>query len=152
MKEAYGALQVSLKGTRQQNDLYRKLLRLGVVNSNVRLGDLSRLLEDVRFGETVSQEKALRGIFKPLSRLKNFAQDAYTAEDDFWKITSWAGERSRLAKAYNKYGIKRTADELDEEAASIVRNNIPNYDYVSDFVKGLRKLPIGNFVSFQQKS
>ena len=27
-------------------------------------------------------------------------------------------------------------------------NNIPNYDYVSDFVKGLRKLPIGNFVSF----
>jgi hypothetical protein len=29
-----------------------------------------------------------------------------------------------------------------------VRNNIPNYDYVSDFVKSLRKLPIGNFVSF----
>ena len=30
----------------------------------------------------------------------------------------------------------------------IVKNNIPNYDYVSDFVKSLRKLPIGNFVSF----
>ena len=148
MKEAYSALQVSLKGTRQQNDLYRKLLRLGVVNSNVRLGDLSKLLEDVRFGETISQEKALRGIFKPLSKIKNFAQDAYTAEDDFWKITSWAGERKRLQTAYNKFGIKRTADQLDEEAASIVRNNIPNYDYVSEFVKGLRKLPIGNFVSF----
>ena len=37
---------------------------------------------------------------------------------------------------------------MDELAASIVRNNIPNYDYVSDFVKSLRKLPIGNFVSF----
>ena len=30
----------------------------------------------------------------------------------------------------------------------MLRNNIPNYDYVSDFVQGLRKLPIGNFVSF----
>jgi len=37
---------------------------------------------------------------------------------------------------------------LKQEAADIVKNNIPNYDYVSDFVKGLRKLPIGNFVSF----
>ena len=34
-----------------QNDLYQKLLELGVVNSNVRLGDLSRLLKDVNFGE-----------------------------------------------------------------------------------------------------
>ena len=27
-------------------------------------------------------------------------------------------------------------------------SDLPNYDYVSDFVKGIRKLPIGNFVSF----
>ena len=37
---------------------------------------------------------------------------------------------------------------LDNEAASIVRNNIPNYAYVGNAVKGLRKLPVGNFVSF----
>ncbi|WP_341715226.1 hypothetical protein [Limnobacter sp.] len=148
MKEAYSALQIGLKGAQTQNELYRKLLKLGVVNSNVRLGDLTRLLEDVRFGETLTSDKALRGLLKPLSKLKSFAQDAYTAEDDFWKITSWAVERDRLNKAYTKYGIKRTLDQLDEEAASIVRNNIPNYDYVSNFVKGLRKFPIGNFVSF----
>jgi len=29
-----------------------------------------------------------------------------------------------------------------------VRNNIPNYDMVSSFVKSLRQLPFGNFVSF----
>jgi hypothetical protein len=37
---------------------------------------------------------------------------------------------------------------LDEEAADIVRNNVPNYDYVSQFVKDLRKFPLGNFVAF----
>jgi hypothetical protein len=103
----------------------------------------------------------MRLLLKPLSKLKSVSQDLYTAEDDFWKIYSWAVEKSRLAKAYEKAGvnkssffnrngkeIKLTDDFLEEEAADIVRNNIPNYDYVSDFVKGTRKLPLGNFVSF----
>ena len=42
----------------------------------------------------------------------------------------------------------RTADDLDEEAASIVRDNIPNYDMVNDFIRATRRLPLGNFVSF----
>jgi len=161
IKQAYQALQTPLKGTNMQNDLYQKLLKLGVVNSNVRLGDLSRLLKDVNFGETMTSENGMRLLLKPLSKLKSVSQDLYTAEDDFWKIYSWAVEKSRLAKAYEKAGInkstffnrngkeiKLTDDFLEEEAASIIRNNIPNYDYVSDFVKGTRKLPLGNFVSF----
>ncbi len=161
IKQAYQALQTPLKGTRQQNDLCQELLELGVVNSNVRLGDLSRLLQDVNFGETMTSDKGMRLLLKPLSKLKSVSQDLYTAEDDFWKIYSWAVEKSRLEKAYEKIGVTRgqffkrngvdvRLDEkfLKEEAANIVRNNIPNYDYVSDFVKGLRKLPIGNFVSF----
>ena len=28
---------------------------------------------------------------------------------------------------------------LKEEAADIVKNNIPNYDYVSEFIQGFRK-------------
>jgi hypothetical protein len=161
IKQAYQALQTPLKGTNMQNDLYQKLLKLGVVNSNVRLGDLSRLLKDVNFGETMTSENGMRLLLKPLSKLKSVSQDLYTAEDDFWKIYSWAVEKSRLAKAYEKAGVTKssffnrngkevrlTDDFLEEEAADIVRNNIPNYDYVSDFVKGTRKLPIGNFVSF----
>ena len=97
-----------------------------------------------------------------MSKLKSVSQDLYTAEDDFWKIYSWAMEKSRLEKSFEKIGLTRgqffkradgtevrlTEDFLKREAADIVKNNIPNYDYVSDFVKGLRKLPIGNFVSF----
>ena len=162
IKQAYQALQTPLKGTRMQNDLYQKLLRLGVVNSNVRLGDLSRLMEDVNFGSTMTSDKGLRLLAKPLSKLKSISQDLYTAEDDFWKIASWAMESKRLEKSFQNIGITRgqffkkadgtevklTQEYLEKEAADIVKNNIPNYDYVSDFVKNLRALPIGNFVSF----
>ena len=109
----------------------------------------------------MNSQTGLTNLLKPLRKAKKFSQDLYTAEDDFWKIYSWAIEKSRLEKAYEKVGLVRGQSfkrngvdvRLDEqffkqEAADIVRNNIPNYDYVSDFVKGLRKLPIGNFVSF----
>ena len=161
IRTAYQALQTPLKGTRMQNDLYEELLKLGVVNSNVRLGDLTRLLEDVNFGETMTSDKGMRMLLKPLSKLKQVSQDLYTAEDDFWKIASWATEKARIEKQFADKGITRgmtikrngadvVIDEqfFKEEAADIVKNNIPNYDYVSDFVKSLRKLPIGNFVSF----
>jgi len=148
MREAYSALQTALPGTRQNNELYRKLLELGVVNNNTRLGDLTRLLQDVGFGETVNSDKVLKLMMRPLSKAKKIGEDLYTAEDDFWKITSWAMEKNRLEKAYSKYGITKTMDELEKEAANIVKNNIPNYDYVGEFVKATRKLPFGNFVAF----
>ena len=166
VKNAYQALQTPLKGTRIQNDFYEKLLRLGVVNNNVRLGDLQRLLEDVRFGETVASNQSLGNLLKKLSKVKQVGQDLYTAEDDFWKIYSWAIEKDRLAKAFLKRGakvgdevteigrdgtervIKLTDDYFEKQAADIVKNNIPNYDFVGKFVKDLRKFPVGNFVSF----
>ena len=148
IRDSYQALQTGLKGTGKQNELYRKLLKLGVVNSNVRLGDLRGLLEDIDYGATLTSYRGLQPLLKPLSKIKQVSQDLYTAEDDFWKIVSWAGEKARLGKAYANAGIKKTAKQLEEEAADIVRNNIPNYDYVGEFIKGLRRAPFGNFVSF----
>ena len=167
IKNAYQALQTPLKGTRKQNEFYEELLELGVVNSNVRLGDLSRLMEDVNFGSTMTTDKGMRLLLKPLSKLKSVSQDLYTAEDDFWKIYSFAIEKDRLGAALarnlqvgeiftDRNGVQRVFRPnnknferyLKEEAADIVKNNIPNYDYVSEFIQGLRKAPIGNFVSF----
>ena len=152
--KSWRSLQVGAPGTRKFNEFYRELAELGVVNTNVRLGDLSALLKDVDFGSVVSADRGLRGLLKPLSKIKNWTQDAYMAEDDFWKIVTFLGERQRLASAYERAGVKlgKNLDEvnktLNEEAADIVRNNVPNYDYVSQMVKSLRKAPIGNFVSF----
>jgi len=162
IKQAYGALQTGLKGTRQQNELYQKLLRLGVVNSQVQVGDLTKLLEDVKFGETMNSYNGLDKLLKPFKKGFKTSQDLYTAEDDFWKIASWATESKRLEDAFAAKGltrgssfkdasgkiIKLDTDYFEKQAADIVKNNIPNYSYVSDFVKGLRKMPVGNFVSF----
>ena len=162
VKNAFRLAGANFKGTQQQQEFYEELLELGVVNSNVRLGDLSRLLEDVKFGETMTSDKGLRLLLKPLSRLKRMSEDLYTAEDDFWKIYTFSQEQKRLADALLKNGIKKgetftdgagrtikfTDDYIKREAADIVKNNVPNYDYVGEFVKGLRKWPIGNFVSF----
>ena len=162
MKEAFSALQVNMKGTRQQNELYQKLLRLGVVNSQVQVGDLVKLMEDVKFGETFNSYNGLSKMLEGPRKFMKASQEYYTAEDDFWKIGSWTAETNRLEKSFADKGLIRgswfknaagenvqlTQEYFEKEAADIVKNNIPNYSYVSDFVKGLRKLPLGNFVSF----
>ena len=47
-------------------------------------------------------------------------------------------------------GAKQIFNEqyLKKAAADLVKNNVPNYAFVSDFIKGLRQLPVGNFVAF----
>jgi len=138
------------------NARYRKLLDLGVVNSQVQLGDVKNLLRDVRFGENLNVAKPLESMMKKLTagtarKAKGFmkgAEDLYTAEDDLFKIANFAVERYRLKNAYTAAGKKFTDDLLDNEAADIVRNTVPNYAYVSDTVRALRRLPLGTFMSF----
>jgi hypothetical protein len=160
-RKALRALQLGPR-SKEGNEIYQELLRRGVVNSQVQLADLQALLKDVNFGSYLGSIKAFDKLAKGLSRVKRFAQDAYTAEDDFWKIFSYFKEQDRLFAAYKKAGIapgdefiditgktvKFNDETVKAEAANIIRNNIPNYAYVSDFVKGLRQYPVGNFVSF----
>ena len=140
---------------------YRELLELGIVNSNVRMGDLKNLMKDAKIFESgnVATDSILKPMIQSLGKvgentargLKKTAQvmqDAYVAEDDFWKIFNYNVEKERLADVYAKAGIKKSQKELKEEAANIVRNTIPNYAYVGEFIRGMRVTPFGNFMSW----
>jgi hypothetical protein len=163
IKQARQAVQIFGRN-KEGNQLYQRLLELGVVNSNVSVGDLTRLLDDVKFGSTLGQIKIFKGFMNRLNKIQQFAQDAYTAEDDFWKIFTWFGEKEKLMSAYKNAGLNLGDNILDEfgkktgkifneqflelEAANMVKNQVPNYAYVNNFIKALRQLPFGNFVSF----
>jgi len=143
----------NLKNTRYKSvefeDAYRELLELGVVNSQVQIGDLRALMKDINFGDKIADlDAVLNPMLSKLKKVPEYLQGKYTAEDDFWKITNYFVEMSRRENAYKKAGINKTARELKEEAAAIVRNTVPNYAYVGDVVRTARLLPVGNFMSF----
>jgi|TARA_R110002012_G_scaffold266640_1_gene450258 hypothetical protein len=128
---------------------YRELLELGIVNSQVQIGDLKNLLRDVKFGDKITDVDAvMRPMMARLKKIPEYLQGKYVAEDDFWKITNYFVELNRRDQAYRAKGIIKTANQLKEEAASIVRNTVPNYSYVGEYVKTARLLPVGNFMSF----
>ena len=100
---------------------------------------------------------------KLLKHFKKFGQtmqDLYVAEDDFWKVWNFAAESHRIRRAYNNAlksgkitmkdvpgGSLESVDIL-KMATQNVREMLPNYAYVSPFIKGMRQMPLGNFVSW----
>ena len=92
--------------------------------------------------------KLLGSVGRGAKAVMKGAEDLYTAEDDMFKIANYAVERYRLKNAYTRAGREFTEEMLDNEAADIVRNTVPNYAYVSDTVRALRRLPLGTFMSF----
>ena len=122
VKQAKNALQIFGKN-KNSNELYQKLLKLGVVNSQVQLGDLTRLLDDVSFGSSLGEVRALKGLMKKLGQAKRFAEDAYTAEDDFWKIFTWFGEKGRIAKNMDNAGLVRGQKYKDIDGNDFIYND-----------------------------
>ena len=157
VKDSFSALSRKnvLRDPKAAQNAYDELLELGVVNSNLRLGDVTGLLEDTGIlqGRMLS-DQAFSKVLNPFKKFYKKAEDAYVAEDDFWKIINFSSEKAKLMKAYGgkmpqfRNPFTGAVETLNQRAARIVRNTVPNYDYVSGFIKNLRGLPFGNFVSF----
>ena len=188
---SYGRIRGTLD--KADIDLYQRLLKAGVVQTQLQAGELKRLGLDFYkkafIDPAKTETKAFRGLlegFKKGKRIYSKIQDAYVAEDDFWKTITWGLERNRYGGIFQGKGVsagnfqealkggkgfediskflqdgvkrnydaatktyKGTYDEfLDEFAANLSRNLVPNYSYVGRTGQALRLSPFGNFIAF----
>jgi len=183
-KQAYDLTGKRILGTMTKADdaLYERLLKVGVVDSQVQVGESKRLLKDILKNPAAADSRVYTDLSNNLKNklLKVYGktQDAYVAEDDFWKVINWNLERNRYSKLANNLNVTKDnykqvlAEEstkgkyfrklvqrdeyaaesfdnfLDEIAGNLTRNRVPNYGYVGRTAKALRQSPFGNFIAF----
>ena len=157
MKNAFGTVQVGGPRKPLSQEKYREYLELGIVNTNVRIGDLRNLMKDVRFGEgNIATDTILKPMINSLGKkisrgikkTGKFMQDMYVAEDDFWKIVNYEVQLIQRGEKYKNAGIKISDNALKKEVADIVQDTVPNYSKVGEFVRAARVSPFGNFMSW----
>ena len=144
---------------------FRELQELGVVGTQAQLRELERSIEDGlsyyskgevdQFGVNLSQKKTRGRAGQFLGSIDKRARDLYQGGDDIWKIYNFDFERSKLVNAFGgdvaaaeNFARAQGAKSLNAYAADIVKNTVPNYERVPQFIEGLRKLPLGNFIAF----
>ena len=115
-KQAWNLSGKRVLGTMTKADeaLYQRLLKVGVVDSQVQAGEIKQLLDDIlkdpskidrQMGSRIpskvdaARRKALKGFAK--------LQDSYVAEDDFWKVINWSLERNRYDQLAKTMGLNR---------------------------------------------
>ena len=115
-QEAWNLSGKRVLGTMKPADelMYQRLLKVGVVDSQVQAGEIKQLLDDIlkdpskidrQIGSRIpnkidaARRKALKGFAK--------LQDSYVAEDDFWKVINWSLERNRYDQLAKTMGLNR---------------------------------------------
>jgi hypothetical protein len=130
---------------------------LGVAETGAAKGDLDAILRDTKLSSNgnLGTDSILTPLVKSLGKTGELAkkglkvaETAYVTSDNLIKIFNFEVEVARRGAAYAKAGIKKTTDELEKEAAEIVKNTVQNYSRVGQFVRLSRGLPVGNFMSF----
>lgn len=151
--------------------------RVGVTNSNIITREVRALTDDlIRREGTGSKLNITERFLKNMqdkSVLGNMTK-IYQGGDDVWKIFGYEFEKSKMLniikegtflddadKYYREvFGrkfdrfmpdgktLKTREQAIQEAAAEIIKNTYPNYSYVPSLVQNLRRLPLGNFISF----
>ena len=149
---------------------YRMLQEEGIIGTQTQVREIERLIED-GYGKTIKADLdevgvdvvkkniGTRFVNSTPGRFLNSGLEGfkkiYQGGDDIWKIYNFEFEKNKLISAL---GGERPAlqyvkdtfgfDNLNEYAADIVRNLVPNYDRAPDITRFLRLLPLGDFTTF----
>jgi hypothetical protein len=147
-----------------------KLTKLKILDDNVIVQELSAVLKQLQEGNINSVDQILQKLSK--RKLITDATKTYQGGDNAWRLYGYLWNNSFLNRAFNgdlkklikqqelitgeKYnpisivtGKNKTyADAVDELSSWYVTNLMPTYSQVPQVIKDLRKLPIGNFISW----
>jgi hypothetical protein len=154
-KRAFNTIQPQLlyRNLPKDQAMARFLIEEGIMSSSAIATDIAGLIDDMsKTGDVYSR---LFGKFgNKMKDLYKVAFDLYVAEDDIWKVYSTFAEFDNYKNLYTnavKSGkLKNMPTDLEimKQATKIVRDTLPNYGYVGDFIKSMRRTPLGNFMSW----
>ena len=150
------------------NNYVEKLVRLGVWDENVVASEMKSVLTQIKDGSINTTDALFDKLMKmaPTDKVARL----YAGGDNLWKGYGFEFGKSQLSMALKnldevknwfKYmgkefepidtitGVKKTFDDAIEEASAyLLRNTYPTYSKVPPVIQELRKLPLGNFISF----
>ena len=121
-------------------NLYARGLRRGIFQSQTQIGEFKRVFRD--FSNLTPGQvdaKVTRGLFNVKDRITKLygkIQDAYVAEDDFWKAISFNLERNRFNKVFDTYNINPTNfRQILEGNEQAIKTLGPNGKKLSEFLQ-----------------
>ena len=158
-KKIVKILRAKTSNDRELQAFHEELSSLGLLNKGVVARDLKGLANDLGKMKKGFVSGKLDWVFDKtgLKKLGEKAQNAYVAEDDFFKINMYLRETDYLKQMNDKLvdgsKYKMTEQQLKERAAGMVRDTLPNYDLVPELLQDLRRTPFfGRFFSFMAES
>jgi hypothetical protein len=145
-------------------------IRYGALDENIVVTELKELLKATQKGKRIN---SMDNLIKAAgdARIVELMGKLYAGGDHVWKwygynwyksfLTDYAKKDMKRMQTWfrniagreldmlNNDGSKKTLDQAIKEASAYyVRNTMPTYSKVPDIIKGVRNLPLGNFVAF----
>ena len=158
------------------NQFIERKIELGVIDENVVSQELTAILNDLKGATKETGEPVISSFNQLIQRVGNtqlsqYVQRLYAGGDNLWKLYGhefYISELKQFTKSIDdvkryfndivgrefveispKTGVKKTVMEgIEEIAAHLVRDTYPTYSRVPPAIQAIRKLPIGNFISF----
>ena len=152
------------------NEYIEKMVKLGVLDENIVVTEMQRLITQMKEGKLNSIDKLFLSMTKGISEK---ASRLYAGGDNIWKIYGQQFEKSLISDVVKnideaiKYakdigyqvtkkdivtGVEKSFDDILEEiAAKTIRDTYPTYSKVPPFIQNLKALPFSNFVSFSSE-
>jgi len=158
------------------NKFIERKIELGVIDENVVAQELTAILNDLKGATKETGEPVISSFNQLIQRVGNtqlsqYVQRLYAGGDNLWKLYGhefYISELKQFTKSIDdvqryfkdivgrefveispKTGGKKTVMEgIEEIAAHLVRDTYPTYSRVPPAIQAIRKLPIGNFISF----